>query len=527
MKQPVFALLVFLATGSAQGLEQVLPLEPPLQDQGLPYTRSSLAPAMERLSHGVAVFPGSRYAVVFGQRVRLSETDLLHAEARSQDSGILVPAEFAALMESTNAKFPPIPGDLSALADRWVYAPSESGIPLPETEAWVNFEEVAAKRGWKAHRHAAGFWYAGPQPLKISDTDEKALVESIVTLFDTPDSFADPDIATRSIPSLARQGKWTDHVRATPEQIDILKGPGTVWPTAPRSAFDDRALDVALLGSKVPAPGVYPRVLFSPGDVEALAERVRASKVGRMSLIEMEHLFQQSWWDGKTSDGQIFRQLASGQLEGLTWKIDRSKSLTAVPHQFEGQQSGVHSSHVAYVPECLTAMALHCLLTGNDSRGSEVAAAIANYYRLREPLLDEWLVISDSEFGSSLRQADGSLIPLQGDGARTHWRNVHAIVAHMNLGLSLDFAGKWMNEADRDTMRRIIAKATYGRRSHGQDGSVRFRDVNWTTWDLTQFLALAAIEGLPGFDAEAYAAGAETVRAFCDWGIDPDRKSVV
>ena len=49
---------------------------------------------------------------------------------------------------------------------------------------------------------------------------------------------------------------------------------------------------------------------------------------------------------------------------------------------------------------------------------------------------------------------------------------------------------------------------------------MRFRDVNWVGWDLPQFLALTSIEGLKGFDREAYETGAQTVRAFCDWGID-------
>ena len=89
---------------------------------------------------------------------------------------------------------------------------------------------------------------------------------------------------------------------------------------------------------------------------------------------------------------------------------------------------------------------------------------------------------------------------LNGAGAATHWRNIHGLMANMNLGLSLDFAGKWMTPKDKDAMRRIIAKATYGRRSYAQDAPVRFRDVNWMAWDLPHFLAVASIEGLPGFD---------------------------
>ena len=76
-----------------------------------------------------------------------------------------------------------------------------------------------------------------------------------------------PTSPAKYIPTLARQGKWTDHVKVTPEQLAILNGPETDWPTAPKSEYDFTGFDETLLGSKVPPPGVYPRVLFSPEDV--------------------------------------------------------------------------------------------------------------------------------------------------------------------------------------------------------------------------------------------------------------------
>jgi hypothetical protein len=209
-----------------------------------------------------------------------------------------------------------------------------------------------------------------------------------------------------------------------------------------------------------------------------------------------------------------------GKTDGLEWQVPEGKTPLVSSASFEGHKAGIYNSHVAYVAECLTAMAFYCLVQNDDAHGRKAAAAIATLYRMREPLVDQWLQISDSEFGSSLRMPDGSLVELNALGARTHWRNIHGLVFHMNLGLSLEFGGKWMTSGEIDSMRRLIAKATYGRRSYAQDAPVRFRDVNWMSWDLPHFLAVAAIEGLPGFDPEAYAAGAESVRAFCDWGID-------
>ena len=54
----------------------------------------------------------------------------------------------------------------------------------------------------------------------------------------------------------------------------------------------------------------------------------------------------------------------------------------------------------------------------------------------------------------------GTAVNMNGNGARTHWRNIHGLMAHMNLGLSLDFAGKWMTDGEKDLMRRVIAKVS-------------------------------------------------------------------
>ncbi len=488
------------------------PLIPPAQDQALPYTRSARPAALAKIKDHIAVFAGSRYAYVQGYKTRLDPAQLRAGEATRDSDRLLVPAAFAAVLDLKNVNPPAAPDNL---ASRWVY---DLGLK-PSDGAPVDLAALARSKGLSVQLLPRGLLLIGRHELTFTAA-EAALLDSVITLFDTPDKFADPDIATRAIPTLARQGKWTDHVKVTPEQLAILEGPVTDWPTTPQSAFDFTGFDARLLGSPVPAPGVYPRLLFTEADVPALAARIKSTRIGQMSLIEMKHLFTTTWWDPKTSDGQIFRKLVSGDLAGLEWDAAPGTSLSAYPQQFKGQKTGIHNSHVAYVPECLTAMAFYCLLTGDDARGREAAAAIASYFTLRERLLDQWLAISDSEFGSSSTDASGAVMPLNGAGAETHWRNLHGIAPNMNLGLSLDFAGKWMTPAERDGMRRFIAKATYGRRAYGQDAPRRFRDVNWMAWDLPNFLAVAAIEGLPGFDPEVYESGAESVRAFCDWGID-------
>lgn len=500
------------------------PLIPaPPQDQGLPYTRSASSHALAKIKESIAVFAGSRYAYVNGLKVRLDDVSW-RDEAALRDGVLYVPESFASVCSGAELHPDAAP---AYLADRWVHTLQRPKVNVPASiprltidgRPYIALADFAAAKGLQVTQHPRGLLLVGPKKVAFSTT-ETPLLESVITLFDTPEKLADPDIATRSIPVLQQQRKWTEHVKVTPEQLALLNGPETKWDTAKKADYQFVGFNQTLLGSKVPEPGVYPRLLFSAQDLPLFAQRVKQNKLGQKALIEMEVLFQKSWWDPKTSDGQIFAKLSSGDLSGLEWDRPPGAAPSGIPHQFKGQKPGIYNSHIAYVPECLTSMALYCLLTGDEAHGKQAATAIANYYKLREPLIDEWNTISDSEFGSSYPSPDGSICKMNGGCGATTWRGMHGIVAHMNLGLSLDFAGKWMSPGEKETMRRVIAKATYGKRAYGQDAPVRFRDVNWVGWDLPHFLALAAIEGLEGFDREAYESNCDTVRAFCDWGVD-------
>ena len=514
--KPLAVLLALCLPWTAPA-QPAAPLPPPPQDQGLPYTRSARSAALAKLGDRIAVFAGSRYGYVQGFKTRLDPSQLRSGEAVLQDGRILVPAAFAAVLDLAKVKVSPPPAP-DGLADRWVYDLSLK--PAAPGAAPVDLASLARAQGLAISQHPRGLLIIGRTPVDFSPA-EAALLDSVITLFDTPEKLADPDIATRHLPALAAQGPWTDHVKVTPAQLALVNGPATDWPGAPRSTYDESGIDRSVFGSPLPPPGVYPRILLSPEDIPAFAARVQNSIAGRKSLIEMEHLFARTWWDPSTSDGQIFEKLSTGNLAGLEWDIPANTLPFVAPHTFKGQKPGITNSHVPYVPECLVSMALYALVKQDDALGRRVATAFANYHRLREPLLDAFLAVSDSEFASSLTLPDGTKIPANSYGAATHWRNIHGIVGNTTLGPGLDLTGRWMTAEQKEVLRRVIAKATYGRRSHGQDGPMRFRDVNWMTWDTPHFLALTAIEGLPGFDPEAWAAGAESLRAFCDWGIDP------
>jgi hypothetical protein len=320
---------------------------------------------------------------------------------------------------------------------------------------------------------------------------------------ETPEILADPEALRQVVPRLKEQRHWTEF--ATPEQVALFAGPQTVWPVVPESAYDLAGFDPASLGSPLPPPGVHPRLFFSPADVPQIARQLKASERGRRALLETDYALSKTLWDPASDEGRIFAKLATGDLTGLEWPENEGKTLNlGNAHYFRGYKQTLRTTvHEGYFPHLLSAAALWCLLENDAERGTRVAAALANYYRLREPLIDAL----NREFHEQ------KLAP------NDQWRPMHNMVGNAGLAFGYDCAAPWMTEEQKTVMRRVIAKATSGKRAYGMNGPTRWRDTNWVGWDLQHFLTAMAIEGEEGYDPEIYPVARDTVRAFLDWGI--------
>ena len=496
-------------------------LAAPPQDKGLPYTRTARARAVAAIRNSIALCTGGRYAYVFGYKVRLDTLDILRGEAFRKDGKVFVPQAFASVAGLSRFTPEPIPQGLEILADRWVYNAVRKPVRLPAGlqpvmaggKPYIAIADYARSLGKQVIETPRGLVLISDRPITYTEAQDKTLADCIISLFDTPEKYIEPELATRYIPTLRKQGPFTDHARITPDQLRDLNGPEADWPEPPRSSYDLTGFNAALLGSAVPAPGIYPRLLFSPQDIPMLQQHIRNNKITQKAMIEIEVLFGKSWWDPATSDGRIFDLLASGKLDAQA--IVKGESGPAAYHVAaltRDHKPGIYNSHINYVTNCLTTMALYCLLTDNPTLGRKVAAALCTYYRLVERNVEDHVRTSDSEFGVNPDMAGSS---------EHQWRGMHAVVPHMDLAFSLDFAGAYMTPEQRTFMQRLIAKATYGRRTNAGDGPRRaWRDINHMTWHLTHHLCLATIEGLDGFDPEGYASGCELTRDFLNWGID-------
>ena len=511
-----FCATVLMMACPAQGQALSFPIPP--QEQGLPYTRSCRPRALDSIQRDIAVFGGSRYAWLFGHKVRLDDTNMLHAEAVFQNGKVFVPRAFASSLALRSFEVPAPP---EYLRFKWVDSFNRTTTQVSDSipqlsvrgESYVSLSDLAQSKGLKTFLSPRGLLIVSREPITYSDADP-IVSDCMVTMFDTPEKFADPSILIRYVPVPHSQGEWYEHASATPEQMKQLAQPEKEFPLTPRSAYDLSGVDLTVLGSKVPPPGVWPRVLFSPEDVPALAARLKAGKFGQMSLIEIEVLFKHSWWDDSTADGRLFKKLSTGDIGDL--RFDRGDVVGpfnpyASGNLFFGYKPVIYNSHISYITNALTTMSLYALLTDNDELGRKCAASIANFYKILEPTLDQAISMSNSELGSNRIQASS---------AEDSFSGLHGLIEHMDLGMSLDLAGKWMKPDQIEVMRRVITKATYGRRVNGTEAPSRWRDDNHITWHTTQLLAQMAIEGLPGSDPEVYAGGLETVKSFLEFGID-------
>ncbi len=468
------AALFFALVGAFNAQAQPVAGQPPTllpQEQGWAYTRTGIASGVYKISDQFAVFPGSRYGFVKGFRVPLDDQDPLHTEAVLQDGQVYVPVSFAGYPTLKEIK-PDAPSP-AFLRDRWVYQiPRPAYTPPPAVhtlqvngKTYVDFADVGHALGLHVFEDETGLVCLGEKPDFNYTTHELNIRDATLSAFDTPEKIVDPKIALKylsNLPALAPMPKP---------------------PAIPLTAYNLAGFNFKMLGGKVPPPGVYPRLLFSPEDLPGIQERLKQTNAMQMALAEMDALFAVTWWDKTTPDGQMFLKLAQGEMTEYTG---------------EGKGAGIYSSNVNYPANCLTSMALFCLLSGDEDHGKMAANAIYNYYKALEPKLDKVLAASDNEIAFTPELAGYST---------RQWQGVDKLVSGLDAGLALDFAGTWMTPEQKDLMRRVIVKATYGRRPTAGAG-------------LGHLLALAAIEGLPGYDAEGYAADAELARSFLDWGFD-------
>ena len=184
------------------------------QDKGLPYTRSARATALKAIGNRIALFPGSRYAYVDGKKIRLDDKNMMECWSVMKDGKLYVPQAFAGVIAAKQVKFSTIPADLQVLEDRWVYTASYPKARIPaevptiqvKGKTYFSVADFARQIGKQVFTNERGLVLIDDE--NISYTADTVQDDCVVTLFDTPEKYADPNISIRYIPYLKQQGKW-------------------------------------------------------------------------------------------------------------------------------------------------------------------------------------------------------------------------------------------------------------------------------------------------------------------------------
>ena len=233
-----------------------------------------------------------------------------------------------------------------------------------------------------------------------------------------------------------------------------------------------------------PAPGIHPRIIIGPDDIE------RFKKVHAL---------------GKDAP-RIFRlQMEMLRRDAENWKVPKNHSYRGVPWACDSKIAG---------------WALYALITDNNELGLKAAKATvehALYVEGRLDILDtlkELDAIRDVSFDyfrTELKfgQIDYHTAYHKGGlkrvkelfkkhGATIVKQDVNG--AYQTLGFEYDYAYPFMTEEERAIVRRVISKCTYGKYTAGMQLPPQMYINNHMSGSASQIYLNLAIEGEEGYD---------------------------
>lgn len=248
--------------------------------------------------------------------------------------------------------------------------------------------------------------------------------------------------------------------------------------------------DPTMLGSKVPAPGVHPRILFSPEDIPEMYALFQNSAEGKRLLWTTTMIVEKTIYDLDSNDGKVYQKLKSGDIENLKWpdkEYTTQKQLGKYKHLFEGHQktNWRWSPHFAYYPFIMNGALLLAHFDQDEKRGEELAAAVTNYWILREEIIDDYL---DNAARLGHVPADS-------------WKGISSVIGGDTIAYNYDLAATWMDESQKSVMRRILSKIVKDRRPYMTNAPLSWHKHNWGPWMASEMIGcILAIEGEEGYD---------------------------
>jgi hypothetical protein len=288
---------------------------------------------------------------------------------------------------------------------------------------------------------------------------------------------------------------------------EVLNG-AYPFPTSPKSEvnYDTTGFATDRI-SKVPAPGVHPRILMSPEDLPDLRRRLKETESGRALHATLKSRIETALRNPKDWSSGLYEKLSTGDEAGVLALVSEHKGFPGGIGHYQPWIYGI-------VMEAFDAM-----IENDEIRGKKAATAIATYASLIKPNLEK--VLSGPMNDDVWRARTSG--PVTGVGVTDQGMR-EGVGGHL-LGYAYDFAYNFMTDAQRSSVRGVITTATKGRLWLGARLPHHFRNWNWIAVGLQQPLLALAIEGEDGYDPRVYKMGVEIAKDYLTYGISSSGES--
>ncbi len=297
------------------------------------------------------------------------------------------------------------------------------------------------------------------------------------------------------------------HLSTEPSAEDVLNGMYSYPPSPAVEVHDDFKGFAKDRLSKVPAPGIHPRILLSPEDLPGLRTRLHDTTVGRALTLRMHQRLYDAIGKPDTFGNKFYNALAAGDTAGAEKMLN----------EIHGLPPGI--GHYQPFFYALAMESFDAMLSDDPVRGRRVAGAIATWSKMIDPVIDE---IDKQPMHDDVFRA---FAPKRSDGVWWSGISIRDLVGYHLLGYAYDFDYNFMTNDQRSQVRHEIVRVTSGRLWMGARLPHHFRNWNWVAIGLSQPLLSLAIEGEPGYDPRVYKLGVEIARDYLTYAISPSGES--
>jgi hypothetical protein len=249
------------------------------------------------------------------------------------------------------------------------------------------------------------------------------------------------------------------------------------------SGFDKNAV------TPPPPAGVHPRVLFGPDELPAIRENLSNTVPGQKVMAAIK----------KELDNNI-RKKGSATTQGYQALI---KGDTTIP---------IHENiSIAY---SAVYEAFRCLIEDDHEGGKDVAKAITTIAKIDHASFEKNIAAFKA------KNPNEEFINFQNT---SKFRSQNG-----TLGLMYDWAYRWMDEDQRDIVRKSIALASSNMTLIGAQTlrTPRTSGSNWISWTSRLVTLLAAIEGEEGYDPGSYKRSVYALKWFFALSVFPEGENI-